>query len=113
MRQVFLPAGSQATGRIHKRPCLNVLLQGEIEVITDQGVKLMVAPQVFESPAGVKRAVRAVTDTLWLTVHANPDNVEHDSDTMAHHLTVDSYDALLVESKKDAELLGMDSGETS
>lgn len=93
MRQVFLPAGSQAVGRIHKRPCLNVLLQGEIEVVTEEGAKLMVAPQVFESPAGIKRAVRAVSDTIWLTVHAH-DGEERDSDTMADLLTVPSYERL-------------------
>lgn len=93
MRQVFLPAGTQATGRIHKRPCLNVLLQGEVEVVTDQGAKLMVAPAVFESPAGVKRAVRAISDTIWLTVHAHHGE-ERDSDAMADLLTVPSYELL-------------------
>jgi len=93
MRQVFLPAGSQATGRIHKRPCLNVLLQGEIEVATEAGYKLMVAPSVFESPAGVKRAVRAISDTIWITVHAH-NGEERDGDTMADLLTVPSYELL-------------------
>lgn len=93
MRQVFLPAGSQAAGRIHKRPCWNILLQGEIEVVTEAGYKLMVAPDVFESPAGVKRAVRAISDTIWLTVHAY-DGEERDGNAMADLLTVPSYDAL-------------------
>ena len=93
MRQVFLPAGSMASGRIHKRPCWNILLIGETEVATEDGVKLMVAPQVFESPAGVKRAVRVISDTIWITVHAY-DGTEQDGDAMADLLTVPSYEQL-------------------
>jgi len=93
MRQVFFPAGTLVTGRVHRFPCLNVLLQGEIEVVTDQGVKLLVAPLVFEAPAGVKRAARVISDTIWLTVHAHHGE-ERDSDTMADLLTVPSYELL-------------------
>lgn len=100
MRQVFLPAGSMAAGRIHKRPCWNVLLLGEIEVATEDGVRLMVAPSVFESPAGIKRAVRAISDTIWLTVHAY-DGEERDGDTMADLLTVPSYELLESHSPQD------------
>ena len=93
MRRVFLPAGSQAAGRIHRRPCWNILLLGEIEVVTEDGYKIMVAPDIFESPAGVKRAVRAISNTMWVTVHAY-DGEEQDGDAMADLLTVPGYDAL-------------------
>lgn len=93
MRQVFLPAGSQAAGRIHKQPCWNILLLGEIEVVTEDGYRLMVAPDIFQSPAGVKRAVRAISDTMWVTVHAY-DGEERDGDAMADLLTVPGYEQL-------------------
>lgn len=93
MRQIFLPAGTLLTGKIHRLPCLNVLLQGEIEVVTESGYKLLVAPVVFESPAGTKRAARVISDTIWLTVHAH-DGEERDGAAMADLLTVPSYELL-------------------
>lgn len=94
MRELRLPAGTQLTGKIHKHPCLNVVPVGEIEVVTDEGIKLIKGPVVFSSPAGVKRAARVISDTIWITVHANPDNVERDSNAMADLLTVPSYELL-------------------
>lgn len=94
MRELHLPAGALVTGKIHKYPCLNVVPVGDIEVVTEEGIKRIQGPVVFQSPAGVKRAARVFSDTIWITVHANPDNLEHDSETMADRLTVPSYDAL-------------------
>ena len=102
MRQVFFPAGTQVTGKIHRQPCLNVLLQGEIEVVTEAGHKLLVAPQVFESPAGAKRAARVISDTIWITVHAHPSGEERDSEAMADLLTVPSYELLEQHSPPEA-----------
>ena len=93
LRKVWLPAGSMATGHIHKRGCLTILLLGEIEVVTEDGYQLKVAPDIWESPPGVKRAVRALSDTIWATVHAY-DGEERDGDAMADLLTVPSYEAL-------------------
>jgi len=63
-------------------------------VVTDTGVSTITAPEVFRSPPGVKRAVRSITDTVWLTIHANPDNQERTEDEMADRLTVKDYDEL-------------------
>lgn len=93
LRQVFFPAGTLVTGKIHRYPCLNILVQGELEVVTEEGPKLLVAPLVFESPAGVKRAARVLSDTLWITVHAY-EGEERDGDAMADLLTVPSFDML-------------------
>lgn len=90
IRQVFLPAGTIATGKIHKEPCWNILIQGELEVVTEDGYKIMVAPCIFRSKGGMKRAGRVISDTIWATVHAY-DGEEQDSDAMADLLTVPSY----------------------
>lgn len=94
MRELHIPAGTLLTGKIHKYPCLNIVPVGDIEVVTEEGIKRIQGPVVFRSPAGVKRAARVFSDTIWITVHANPDNVERDSDAMADLLTVPRHELL-------------------
>lgn len=93
MREITIPAGCILTGKIHKHPCHSIVLTGEMEVITDQGPKLIKAGDVFESPAGVKRAGRALTECRWITVHPY-DGPEQSSEAMADLLTVDTYEQL-------------------
>lgn len=68
-RELFIPAGTVLTGKIHKLDSLNVLLSGEIAVLTNEGVKRVQAGFVEVSPPGTKRIGYAVTDCRWLTVH--------------------------------------------
>jgi len=68
-RELSIPAGTVLTGKIHKFDSLNVLLEGELLVLTDQGVKHVKAGHLEVSPPGTKRAAYALTDTRWLTVH--------------------------------------------
>jgi len=69
VREITIPAGVIATGAIHQHACLSVVLSGKMQVITEDGPKIIEAPMVFESPAGVKRAGQAITDCRWLTIH--------------------------------------------
>lgn len=94
LRRIDIPAGTLMTGKIHKHPCLSIILSGEMEVITDAGPKHVKAPLIYASPAGVKRAGRALTDCIWVTAHANPDNVERSAEAMAALLTVDTFEQL-------------------
>jgi len=93
MREITIPAGCLLTGKIHKHPCFSIVLTGRMEVITDQGPKIVEAGQVFESPAGVKRAGRALEECRWITVHPY-DGPEQPSKAMAELLCVDSYEQL-------------------
>lgn len=73
MREIFIPAGYVFTGRIHKYTNPNFLLQGEMLVATEQhGVQRIVAPWAGMAVPGEKRAVIAITDIWFATVHANP-----------------------------------------
>lgn len=93
LRQIKIPAGTLLTGKIHKFPCLSIIAEGEIEVVTDQGPKHIKAPCVIESPAGVKRAGYAITDCVWITAH--PWNgTELSAEEMSSELTVDTFEQL-------------------
>lgn len=68
-REIRIPAGTLLTGHIHKRQNLNILSEGEISVLTEQGVQRVKAPFTVVSPPGTKRIAYAHTDCVWTTVH--------------------------------------------
>lgn len=69
-RSIFIPAGTVLTGKIHRRQHLNFLMQGDITVWTDEGMKRIQAPAIIKAEPGTKRVGYAHTDTIWVTVHA-------------------------------------------
>jgi hypothetical protein len=68
-RELFIPKGTVLTGKIHKHAQLNILSQGEISVLTEDGIKRVKAPFHVVSPAGTKRIAYAHEDCVWTTVH--------------------------------------------
>jgi len=80
-REILIPKGTIAVGRKHKTEHINVLLAGRVRVVRDGSVIELSAPQVFKSPAGVRKAVYAIEDTRWANVHPNPSN-EQDMDLL-------------------------------
>ena len=87
-RELFIPKDTVLTGRIHKYSQINILLKGDISVLTEHGVQRLKAPQVFESPAGAKRAGYAHEDTVWLTICGTDTT---DTDLLEDELTTISY----------------------
>lgn len=74
LREIFIPKGTVLTGAIHHYAHPNVLLYGEVVVVTEgRGREHLIAPRMLLSAAGTKRAVVALEDTCWITIHANPD----------------------------------------
>ena len=69
-RTIFIPMGTVIVGKIHKHQHLNILSQGEVLVITEgAGLQTLRGPLTMVSPAGTKRALRALTDVVWTTIH--------------------------------------------
>lgn len=68
-REMFIPAGTVLTGKIHRDATLNILLSGEIHVTTDAGVEKIVGPRVYVSPPGTKKVGYAHTDVRFMNVH--------------------------------------------
>jgi hypothetical protein len=73
-REARLKAGTVATGKMHAGEHLNIISAGAIEVWTEDGMKVIRAPFTFVSLPGTKRVGLALLDTVWTTIHANPDN---------------------------------------
>ena len=68
-RELFIPAGTLLVGKIHKHQTLNILLEGDISLLTEEGTKRVQAPFTVVSKPGIKRVGYAHTDCKWLTVH--------------------------------------------
>lgn len=69
-REMFIPAGTVVVGKIHKYENMLVMTQGVAHLVDDDGEPRVVqAPMVCVSPPGVQRAVYAVTDCIFISIH--------------------------------------------
>jgi len=95
-----IPAGTVATGAIHRNKSTFVLAKGTMMLMTEDGPLCVEAPWATVSPPGTKRVMYAVTDCVVIAVIetdlTTPEEVER-------AVTVSSFDQL--ESPIGAELL--------
>lgn len=68
-REITIPKDTILTGKIHKYSQINILSQGEISVLTEDGVKRLKAPYTLLSAPGTKRIAYAHEETVWTTIH--------------------------------------------
>ena len=94
VRQIFLPKGVFGTGMIHKHAHPSFVLTGDVGVFTEEeGYSRIIAPKCFISQPGTKRVVYAYADTIWVTVHLNPDN-EQDPRALREMNVADNYNEI-------------------
>jgi len=63
------------TSEIHKTEHMFVVLKGSLIVSTDDGDPVLIkAPYMGMTKPGTRRVALALEDTIWTTIHANPDN---------------------------------------
>src|SRR6185312_6278354 len=98
-RELRIPAGVALIGKMHKHSTLNILASGQLAVTTPDGPKLLDAPAIFVSPAGCKKLGVAITDCVFLNVHAS------------HETDLEKLEAELIEPEElafpgDRECLG-------
>jgi hypothetical protein len=91
VREIFLKQGVVAIGKIHKHDHAFFLLKGKLMLCTEKGVEEMIAPCYGKSPAGTKRVVIAVEDSIFVNVHPNPDN-EEDIEQLEEKFVVSSFE---------------------
>lgn len=88
-REITIPKGTLLTGKIHLFEHLNIISKGDISVLTDEGIKRIVAPATIISKPGIKRVGYAHEETVWTTIHAVS---ETDPEKMEKLLVVDTFD---------------------
>src|SRR5574337_147087 len=69
-REMKAPAGIVITGKIHEHDHINILSEGEISVMTDDGMKRVKAPYTFESKSGIRRIGYTHSDITWTSIHS-------------------------------------------
>lgn len=69
-RELHIPAGTEITGAIHKYSNMNTLSMGKMLLVMEDGLYYVEAPYTVASPAGTKRAAKALTDCIWTTYFA-------------------------------------------
>lgn len=76
VREIHIPKGNFVVGKIHKHDHPNMILKGSVMVMTEDGVSKLEAPHTEVSPAGCKRFLFTLEDTIWTTIHrTNATNV--------------------------------------
>ena len=85
-REMRIPQGAIIVGKQHRYPCINFIMSGVCEVVSTKDVrKRYTAPHIFVSPGGTKRAMVAIEDLTWVTVHPT---TETDLDKIEEELII-------------------------
>lgn len=74
LRELSIPAGVTLTGAIHKTEHFCILTKGKVSVGGMEQISVLEAPAIVRSLPGVKRAIYAHQDSIWVNVHHNPTN---------------------------------------
>lgn len=90
-RRFSMPAGMLVVGKIHKHAHLMVVLKGRAEIVTEFGRDMVEAGHVSVSQPGAKRVVLALEDTIFMTVHHNPEDVEDLDEIEAQHIEDEEF----------------------
>lgn len=99
-RRIYVPAGATVVTKVHKSEHITVALKGHCVVVDEIGDrKDIVAPAVFITKPGTQRAVYAVTDVEWLTVHACEEQAMEKIEKFLVCDTMSEYNSLQIEDK--------------
>ena len=69
MREIFSPAGQLLISKIHKREHAYFLMEGELSILTEEGVFRIKAPHQGITKPGTKRVIYTHSDVSFITVH--------------------------------------------
>lgn len=75
-RQITLKAGSLITGRIYKFDHIEIMLEGDIVILSADGPKSRYTGfNTIEAKSGKRQAGLALKDTTWITINKVPENI--------------------------------------
>ena len=72
-REITIPAGCMLISRVHKKTYIDIMVSGDIAVVTPEGNKRLTGFNLMAGVPGRKRAGYAYTETKWMTVHRIPE----------------------------------------
>ena len=97
VRQIEIPKGIFAIGKIHLKEHVSFLLKGKMVIVDEEnGRQTIEAPATIISQPGVKRAVYAIEDCVFTNVFQNPSN-DKNIKVLEKNNVVDTYDEYYVQ----------------
>lgn len=95
VREIFNPKGALIITKIHKKDHPFFLLKGRMLIATEKGIQELEAPFQGMTMAGTKRAIYALEDVVFITVHATEKtNLDEIEDEIISE-SFDEFDATL------------------
>jgi hypothetical protein len=94
IRQAYAPAGSMFTTVHHNTEHPFILISGTTEVISNEEASSITGPFMGITKKGTRRLVHAITDAMYLTIHANPENLT-DPDEIIRRITIPVVNPLI------------------
>ncbi len=91
VREIFMPKGMLIVSALHKTSYPFFVLEGDLSIITLDGLMRIKAPYYSITQAGTKRILYIIEDTHWITVHATE---ETDVDLIREKITAKRYSDL-------------------
>ena len=90
-REFHIKAGEFVIGKIHRHDHMAMLIKGRAKVVSEFGDEILEAPYIWESKATIKRAVLALEDCIFVTIHPTD---ETDLDKIEDEVIAPTYAAL-------------------
>lgn len=100
-RTLFIPKGCKLVGKIHRKPCVNIVARGDITIMTESGEMRVQAGYTVTSPAGIQKVGHAHEDTIFINVFRTD---ETDISKIEADLIAPNFEAL--EGAKESVCLG-------
>lgn len=91
MRKLLIPKGSIIVGKIHRKPCMNIVAMGDITVLTETGCLRVQAGYTVHSPAGTMKIGYAHEDTMFINVFSTD---ETDIEKIEAEIACESFESL-------------------
>ena len=91
VREFHMQIQDVVIGKIHRHDHIAMLIKGKALVVSEQGKLEIESPYIWNSKAGEKRAVYALDDCVFVTIHPTE---ETDLDKIEEEVIAPSYDAL-------------------
>lgn len=90
-RTLFIPKGCELVGKIHRKPCVNIVAKGDITIMTETGLQRVRAGYSVTSPAGIQKIGYAHEDTIFVNVFRTE---ETDIGAIEKDLICENFEAL-------------------